>query len=501
VEMQTTADEKQKIREIIQHLIDGDRQWISDNWILASNKATERPYHEPGGYIRFSDPGCSSTPNSQPQGWQGDPLSLIKSFPFVRFFNHGEKEGAPINFGNAEMLEKMDGCLSKDTKIAFCDGTEVRIKDVVEQKLVGPVWGFDPVSGEVVSTEILAWHDNGLSNDWVTVDIDDPHNGNNKKVVHATSNHLFFSLSYNKQPIFSKTRAEIPQGEYVEAAGMKDKKVFVLRDSLGTKAKQMVLGTMLGDASLSYSGGWRISWCHKNEQMPLTQFYCKLLEPLNPCWEYDYQNEGFGDNKHRCTICATQYFEEFAEICLQNSKKKISDEWLKQLSWLSLAVWYMDDGSISLGNNQRPRALLHTEGFSEKDNEIIIDALWEKFELKAVKQNYRSYTCLRLNADDAEKFWHGIARCIIPSMRYKLPEELRDLPCIWENYEPEAFCKRVSFQTVLDVHSGNYRASKKGHTRKYDITTGTHNFFANGVLVHNSMVGVFFPEGDPARPH
>lgn len=112
VEMQTTADEKQKIREIIQHLIDGDRQWISDHWILAGNKSgywvlnyLQGPRNEYNRLVR------GMVVQQPPQGWQGDPLTLIKSFPFTRFFNQGEKDGAAVNFGNAEMLEKMDGTM------------------------------------------------------------------------------------------------------------------------------------------------------------------------------------------------------------------------------------------------------------------------------------------------------------------------------------------------------------------------------------------------------
>lgn len=120
VEMQTTADEKQKIREIIQHLIDGDRQWISDHWILAGNKSgywvlnyLQGPRNEYNRLVR------GMVVQQPPAGWKGDPLSLIKSFPFTRFFNQGEKDGASINFGNAEMLEKMDGTM---VGVFFPDG-------------------------------------------------------------------------------------------------------------------------------------------------------------------------------------------------------------------------------------------------------------------------------------------------------------------------------------------------------------------------------------------
>jgi hypothetical protein len=112
LEMETTMDEKAKIREIIQHLIDGDKQWISDHWILASNKSgywvlnyIQGPRNEYNRLVR------GMVVQQPPPGWSGDPLTLIKSFPFIRFFNQGEKEGVSINFSNAEMLEKMDGTM------------------------------------------------------------------------------------------------------------------------------------------------------------------------------------------------------------------------------------------------------------------------------------------------------------------------------------------------------------------------------------------------------
>jgi len=45
------------------------------------------------------------------ENWQGDPLELIRSFPFTRFFNHGERDATPIEFSSAEMLEKLDGTM------------------------------------------------------------------------------------------------------------------------------------------------------------------------------------------------------------------------------------------------------------------------------------------------------------------------------------------------------------------------------------------------------
>lgn len=40
-----------------------------------------------------------------------DPLTLISSFPFVRFFNQGEKDAEDIGIHHSELLEKLDGTM------------------------------------------------------------------------------------------------------------------------------------------------------------------------------------------------------------------------------------------------------------------------------------------------------------------------------------------------------------------------------------------------------
>jgi len=44
-------------------------------------------------------------------GKKKDPLSLIASFPFVRFFNYGEKDAEDIALHQSELLEKLDGTM------------------------------------------------------------------------------------------------------------------------------------------------------------------------------------------------------------------------------------------------------------------------------------------------------------------------------------------------------------------------------------------------------
>jgi len=110
VEMETTSLEKDQLRVLINKLIEGDKQWFSDQHILATAKG---PYwivnYIQGKRTEYNHLVRGLVIQKPTTGWNGDPLSLIKSFPFTRFFNDKEPEAAPVDFNNADMLEKLDG--------------------------------------------------------------------------------------------------------------------------------------------------------------------------------------------------------------------------------------------------------------------------------------------------------------------------------------------------------------------------------------------------------
>ena len=94
---------------------------------------------------------------------------------FDKFFNLGERPSTEIKFVlkkakemKFQTTEKMDGCFDKDSMVMFCDGTSHRMKDIVEQKMQGPIWGVEHTTGKVVPTDIIAWHNNGMKNEYRT---------------------------------------------------------------------------------------------------------------------------------------------------------------------------------------------------------------------------------------------------------------------------------------------------------------------------------------------
>jgi hypothetical protein len=107
--MKTTELQKDRIREIIRHVVANDREWLGENFILSGDKInfwilnySQGPRNDYNCLVR----GMVVRKPTEPYT---DELELISSFPFIRFFNHGESEAAPVDFSNADMIEKMDG--------------------------------------------------------------------------------------------------------------------------------------------------------------------------------------------------------------------------------------------------------------------------------------------------------------------------------------------------------------------------------------------------------
>lgn len=131
--MKTTYAQKDRIREIIRNLIADNRNWLRDNFILVGDKGDfwilnylQGPRNEYNCLVRgmvvrkpiipdgMTAHGETSSEKVEEILWLSctrDELDLIVSFPFIRFFNHGESEAAHVDFSNADMVEKLDGTM------------------------------------------------------------------------------------------------------------------------------------------------------------------------------------------------------------------------------------------------------------------------------------------------------------------------------------------------------------------------------------------------------
>jgi hypothetical protein len=158
-------------------------------------------------------------------------------------------------------------------------------------------------------------------------------------------------------------------------------------------------------------------------------------------------------------------------------KKQFPKSAISRVGPIALAFWYMDDGSLSHYENQEDRVCFACNNFS--DNSIKnLQKVFSKFNINSIAYKAKGNR-IRLNADDAEKFFLLIAPYVPKIMQYKLPKRYKG----HNGWLPSQKSQYKRWYTDQKIKSIKYVQKS---SKKYDLETETHNFFANGVLVHNS---------------
>lgn len=125
-----------------------------------------------------------------------------------------------------------------------------------------------------------------------------------------------------------------------------------------------------------------------------------------------------------------------------NGKKVIDPHYLKLMDWETLAIWYMDDGSIRPNIRHykdktyycTPTPNLATNCFSYGDNFLIKKAIKEYLGIEfnigkhSLNKNGEQTYILNLLSSSFERFIEGVKPFILPSFKYKLNPYEKLLP-------------------------------------------------------------------------
>lgn len=115
-------------------------------------------------------------------------------------------------------------------------------------------------------------------------------------------------------------------------------------------------------------------------------------------------------------------YKKLRLLCLSKGKKTVTRRWLNMLTPLSLAIWWMDDGCLSIHKGNR-YGKLSTHCFSYKEHLIIkkyFAKVWN-IDIQITVEKKKYYFC-RLNVENLKKLITLIYPYVIqiPSMIYKI---------------------------------------------------------------------------------
>jgi recombination protein RecA len=376
-----------------------------------------------------------------------------------------------------EKIGVMFGCASWYTYVTLADGTRERIGKIVNQKMPVEVLSYDPELGKIVPRKVVNWFNNGPTEQFLHFRVERPGGGtgHGRAAFDLTANHLV------RTPGGWREAGEICVGDRI---------MLAQAHLLGNQQWQLILGSLMGDGNLSapvrrsdHSARFRMG--HGAAQSSYLDWKVSLLENI-PHSMSASTKASFAD------FTPLGELSELRDIVYQgDGKKHLSWDYLKKLTPLSLAIWYMDDGSFTLrskGLQERTRGgsgriEFCVEAMSPGSRDRLVEYLRDTrgLDVKLMTHGTRQMAVLQFTTAASDKFQKLVAPYVHPSMEYKLLPRHRGKFRV----EPE-FIEPViapAPATVLEIKD------RSGYPimNRYDIEVeGSHNYLADGVIVHNS---------------
>ncbi|KAA0234758.1 MAG: recombinase RecA [Actinobacteria bacterium] len=372
-----------------------------------------------------------------------------------------------------EKVGVMFGCLSYASRVTLADGTQEEIGKIVNQRLPVEVLSYDPDVDRIVPKKVTNWFDNGRTEEFWRFTV----------ARGSGSGHARFSVTRNH---LIRT-----PGGWREAGELKvgDRVLQALTHHLSEFQWQVMLGSLMGDGSLSPtpSGhGPRFGWGHCAGQAEYGDWKASLFANV----EISRSTNADGAVFHE--MHPLPELAELHRAVHLGGKKVLSDDYLKALSPLSLALWYMDDGSLtprSKGAQERTRegsarAELVVEAIEPTSRERLARYLADTWDLHPRLRlcGEQQKAVLTFSTADTAKLQALIAPFVHPSMEHELWPRFRGRFAV----EPHFVAPRYALvaMPIVDIRVGPPNGR---HTHRFDLEVeGTHNYFADGVMVHNS---------------
>lgn len=201
----------------------------------------------------------------------------------------------------------------------------------------------------------------------------------------------------------------------------------IKRKRLDGDIAAIVHGTLLGDGSINHKGA--LIMTHGERQLEYLKWKQSRLSWL--CFENIRKRDSDQTPPFSCLPTYTvrshvhPYLKELRRKCWISGQKAVAPIIDSQFfNALSLAVWYLDDGSL---NSKYGTVTFATNGFTRGDVNILIDRLAQRFNLEAKLEERRNDTfAIRINKSKTRLFF-DIIQGVMPeppeSMCYKLPSQ------------------------------------------------------------------------------
>lgn len=183
--------------------------------------------------------------------------------------------------------------------------------------------------------------------------------------------------------------------------------------------KQLIIGSLLGDGSFTkpYKDGSRLSIAHTVDQKELITYKHNILKRYNLEGSLVYNKinnkrykEGYIE-EYRFKSKTHPIFKHVRDRYYRKGHKGVFKRYLKRLTPLGIAIWYMDDGNVTEYSFQ-----FNTQSFYKDEKELLQEAL-DEFNIQTTLHKQGQIYIL---AESRDTFVEMVKPHILDSMQYKL---------------------------------------------------------------------------------
>ncbi|MBU4484080.1 hypothetical protein KKA47_01520, partial [bacterium] len=316
-------------------------------------------------------------------------------------------------------------CLRYNAMVQMGNGKWERIGRLVKHRYKGTVKSID-TNGKIVNKRVVGWHATELGSRKV-------YKMSFKSARPAGPYKCAIQLTHN-HPVLTKRG-------YVEVQNLQKKDLIAIGQGLSKNVKDIVYGMLLGDGHITKRQSY-LSFSHSVKQEDYAKFKIRLLHKELNC-SFKHYNVSAGFKKRYPIIqCYTSSHRSLRTIRSRfydsNNTKIVPQSLAEELTPMTLAIWFMDDGYMRIRPNRQPSAEIATCAFKPEDIKILSKGI-----KKLGIENYIRGNRIFFNVDFTKKLSKTISPYVPPSMRWKLHPDIRsEIPFnrkLYSASEPETF--------------------------------------------------------------
>ena len=368
------------------------------------------------------------------------------------------------------ITEKCHGCLPWSQNVPLWSGGYRKMSKIKKGDVV---IGYDRENDKFIPSKVVNKFNNGENlKNWLVIKRSNNNGtkGQRPKLT-CTEDHEVFT-----------------NGKFIKAKDVKvGDKIISKRYgyNLNEIQKQVLIGKNLGDG---FVGRNKKVWTFGMSQKDLSYLeYCMDVFG-DMCGVVGELLSGYGTKMYRCQLKCDRVFNELFDDWYISGEKQIPEG--IELTPITLAFLYMDDGNLHHHKKQKDRAGFAICNFNEQSKKNLDESLKMMgfsnytFSYSGHMGGKKKHLRLRFNKNDADKLFQMISPYICESMRYKLPEKYRSM----DDFVgiPKFETKRT--HTVIEEVVESIDKCENVKSSRFDIETETNNYIAGGLLVHNSSL-------------